>query len=88
MEWRYRVGVGDVIYFGAEECSLIGDAIIGEYVVEEACVSGGWLVRARKLDASGLYIPTGLLVHFRQCHGHRNSLLRIRFVRCMKRIFV
>lgn len=88
MEWCYRVTVGDVIYLGAEECSRIEDAVIGEYVVEEAHEHGGWLVRVRKLGASGSYAPSNLLVQFHQCHGYKNSILRIRLVRCMTRIFV
>lgn len=88
MEWRDRVVVGDVIYLMADECLVVENAVMGEYVVEEAYDSGGWSVRARKLTVHGGYVCNNLLVQFHQCPGYKNSLSKIRFIRCMTKIFI
>lgn len=83
-----RVVVGDVICLNGNDCKLLGDISVGEYVVEDTRDSGGWQVSARKLDKDGKYCADGPIVKFHQCPGYEHSLLSVDVVRQMRRIFV
>ena len=88
MQMKELVTVGDVICLGDEECRVISDATVGEYVVEETKEAGGWHVHARKLDKLGRYVSDNILIQFYQCAGYCNSISEVKVVRQMTRIFV
>lgn len=82
------VQVGDVIYLYEDDCKVLGDIPVGEYIVEDARDHGGWTVMARKLDAMGKYCADNPIVQFHQCPGYSCSLLLAKVVRRTKRVFV
>lgn len=82
-----QVITGDVILLDNDECTILGDVQSGAYVVEDARDSGGWLVQARKLNL-GKYDSDGQSIRFHQCPGYTNSLLSIKVIGHMQRIFV
>lgn len=83
-----HIQIGDVISLNAEECAVLGDIPRGKYVVEEAGDHGGWRVQVRKLDTVGNYRADNLSVQFHQCPGYAHSLLSIKVIGRMRRIFV
>lgn len=83
-----RVVVGDVICLSEDDCKLLDNIPVGEYIVEDAGDSGGWTVFIRKLDPEGKYCIDGVTVRFHQCPGYVHSLLSVNVVRRMRRIFV
>lgn len=82
------VQVGDVISLYEDECKVLGGIPIGEYIIEDVRDHGGWTVFARKLDIRGKYCADNPMVQFYQCPGYSRSLLLVKVVRRMKRIFV
>lgn len=82
------LSVGDVISLSEEECHIFDNASSGEYVVEETNDSGGWFVRARKLNVDGSFSNTGCVIHFHQCSGYINSFISPNVIGQMTRIFV
>lgn len=83
-----HVVMGDVISLCEDECKILGDIPKGEYIVEDAKDHGGWMVMARKLDATGKYCADNPMVQFYQCPGYSCSLSLVKVVGRMKRIFV
>ncbi len=83
-----HVGMGAVILLSEDDCKLLGDVPVGEYIVEDARDSGGWCVFARKLDGAGKYCVDELIVKFHQCPGYAHSLLSVNVVRYLRRIFI
>lgn len=82
------VCVGDVIIFDEDDCKIVPDASIGQYVVEEVTDRGGWFISARKLDKNGLFFSRNPTVEFHLCPGYNNSLTSVSLVRHMIRIFI
>jgi len=80
------VSVGDVISIAENE--QIGVSWFGEYVVEEAMDRGGWFVTARRLNADGSFSLGNEVIYFHQCPGYKNSVISLKVVRRMTRIFV
>ena len=88
MEPTALVSVGDVIDLSDEDCKVIKYAAVGQYVVEEARQSGGWLVLARRLDENGFFASHNQSIEFHQCLGYTDSLLSPVVIGHMIRIFV
>ncbi len=79
---------GKVICLDEADCKKIGSIPEGNYIVHRAYDKGGWTVQIRRLKSNGKYDSESTIHVFHQCTGYSDSLLSVRVIGQMKKVFV